>query len=69
MEAFAESIAKLEGVEMRKDVTTAYIGSQGSYKAFSDYLKSINISKSSVDPVQEADDFLSAFKGGFKGEL
>lgn len=69
MEAFAEAIAKLEGIEMRKSVTTSYIGAQGSYKAFTDYLKSINLSKGpDSDPAQAADAFLQAFQGGFKGD-
>ena len=67
MEAFAEAIAKLEGIEMRRDVTTAYVGAQGTHKAFTDYLKSINLNKGSKDPEEMVDDFLQAFQGGFKG--
>jgi hypothetical protein len=67
MEAFAESIAKLEGIEMRRDVTTVYVGAQGTHKAFTDYLKSINLNKGQKDQGEIVDEFLSAFKTGFKG--
>ena len=67
IEAFAESIAKLEGIEMRKNVTVAYVGAQASHKGFTDFLKSINLNKGADKPVHGGEDFLSAFKAGFRG--
>jgi hypothetical protein len=68
MEAFAEAIAKLEAIEMRKGLTIAYVGAQGTHKAFTDFLKSINLNKNAPDHAQAADDFFAAYKRGFKGD-
>ena len=66
IEAFAESIAKLEGVEMRRSVTVAYVGAQASHKGFIDFLKSINLNKGADQPVHAGDEFFAAFKSGFR---
>jgi hypothetical protein len=68
IEAFAEAIAKRDSIEMRKNVTAAYVGAQASHKGFSDFLKSINLDKRASEFESQSEDFLRAFNTGFRGE-
>lgn len=66
MEAFAESIAKLESIEMRKTVTNTFIASQGTGKVVTDYLKTLSSTKKDDDDTDAGEALLADFAAGFK---
>jgi len=66
MEAFAESIGRLENIDMKKKTYATFVASQTSGKDVQKFLKSISTKKESAQDFG-ADDLLGDFKGGFKG--
>ena len=66
MEAYADSVFRLDHIENKTRLVTTYIGSQGDKKAVTEYMRTLE-KHSERAPALTGTDLLSDFKAGFKG--
>lgn len=58
---------KLNNIDDRREVVRHFVASQGDSKSVREFLKSLEKSMRKGEEQHDAEEFLSAFKGGFKG--